>query len=48
MAEEPTLEVLVATYIKIRSKLAEMEAEHKEKTKDLKAQQEDPRRNRVS
>jgi len=40
MAEEPNLDALVATYIKIRSKLAEMEAEHKERIKDLKAQQE--------
>ena len=29
MAEEPNLDALVATYIKIRSKLAEMEAEQR-------------------
>ena len=40
MAEEPSIETLVAAYIKIREKLAEVEAEHRAKTKDMKEQQE--------
>lgn len=40
MAEEPSLDSLVAAYIKIREKLSEVDKAHRAKTKEMRDQQE--------